>query len=201
MIDISKNQKAQLIDLSKGSTSLPTFKVGASWVKKGKKLFGIFGSGKKKCDLDLCAFAVVNGKIEEKFDCSFEKDSSGFMKSSGDDRSGGGKAEDDNEIITIKMSQVPSQVDAIVIMINSYSGEKFDEIDYASVRVYEGQDNIPTKEYCKYNVSSDNSFAGGRTLIVGSIFKTESSWEFKAIGEMRQYQYIRDFKREVGRVK
>lgn len=197
IMNLSKNQTASLIDLSKGATSLPIFKIGASWIKKGKKFMGVFGGGHAKCDLDLCAFAVVNGKIKEAWDCSFERDNSPFMKSSGDDRSGGGNRDTDNEIITIDMNKVPAEVEAVAIIINSYSGEKFDEVDYAAVRVYEGQDNAPTNILCRYEMSSDPSFIGGRTLIIGSIFKTETSWEFRAMGEMRSYQYIRDFKREV----
>lgn len=196
-MNLAKNQTAQLIDLSKGVASLPIFKIGASWVKKGSKLFGIFGSGQRKCDLDLCAFAVVNGQIKEEWDCSFERDRSPFMKSSGDDRSGGGDPSKDNEIITIDMNKVPANVEAVVIIINSYSGETFDEVDFAAVRVYEGQDNVPTNILCRYEMSSDPTFIGSKTLIIGSIFKTANSWEFKAMGEMRPYQYIRDFKREV----
>lgn len=197
-MNLSKGQVAPLIDLSKGAALLPTFKIGAAWVKKGKKLFGVFGGGQKSCDLDLCAFAVVNGKIKESMDCSFERDRSGFMESSGDDRSGGGSRDKDNEIITINMNKVPAEVEAIVVIINSFTGETFDEIDFAQVRVYEGQDNAPTTMHCRYEVSSDASFVGGRTLIVGSIFRTANSWEFKAMGEMRSYKSIRDFKREAG---
>jgi len=199
-MNLSKGQKVSLVDLSKDSSKLPIFKIGAAWVKKSKKVFGIFGGGAAKCDLDLCAFAVVNNQIEEKWDCSFQRDLSQFMKSSGDDQSGGGNRDKDNEIISIDMNKIPEEVDAVIIIINSYSGETFDEIDYACVRVYEGEDNVPTKIRCRYEVSSNQSFAGGRTLIIGSITKVDNSWQFNAIGDMRQYQHIADFKKEIGAV-
>jgi len=188
--------KGNTLNLAKGAAAtLPIFKLGASWDKKGKKLFGIFGGKHKSVDLDLCSFAVADGKIVK--ECSFQNKNAGYMVSSGDDRSGGGSEDKDNEIITLDMSKVPANIDAIIMIINSFSGEKFDEIDYAKIRVYEGQDNVPTKVHCSYNVASDPSFIGGRTLIIGSIFRNGDGWDFKAIGEMRSYQYIRDFKREV----
>lgn len=194
-MNLSKNESVTLLDLSK-NTTLPVFKIGAAWIKSSKKLFGLM-SVPQKCDLDLCAFAIVNGRIKEEWDCSFERDRSPFMSSSGDDRSGGGSKDKDNEIIKIDMSKVPSEVEGIIIMINSYSGEKFDEIEYAHVRVYEGEDNKPETMHCKYAMSSDSTFRGGRTLIIGSITKENNVWKFNAIGDMRTYQHIRDFKHEM----
>jgi tellurium resistance protein TerZ len=198
-MNLVKGQSTTLVDLSK-NTTLPVFKIGAAWIKGGqKKLFGLFNTPKSSCDLDLCAFAVVNGHIDSELDCSFQRDRSGFMKSSGDDRSGGGNKDKDNEIIAIDMNKVPNKVEGIIIIINSYSGEKFDQIDYAHVRVYEGRDNVPEKIHCKYAMSSDETFQGGRTLIIGSITKENNVWKFNAIGDMRTYQYIADFKSEMAR--
>lgn len=121
------------------------------------------------------------------------------MNSSGDDRSGNSGTKD-NEIITLDMSNVPENVDAIITIINSYSGQKFDEIPYAKIRVYEGQDNNPVKIHCEYNISNDETFKGARTLVIGSIFKENGIWSFKAIGETRTYKSIDQFKREVENV-
>lgn len=194
-MNLSKNESVQLINLSKNKT-LPVFKIGASWIKKSKKLFGLVGIP-QSCDLDLCAFAVVNGIIKDNWDCSFQRDRSPFMSSSGDDRSGGGNKNKDNEIIKIDMAKVPDEVEGIIIIINSYSGETFDDIEYAHVRVYEGEDNKPEIVHCKYALSSDETFKGGRTLIIGSITRDGNNWNFNAIGDMRTYRYIREFKHEM----
>lgn len=194
------------MQLAKGGTAnvakdgeFPVFKLGASWEKRGKKLFGLFGGGAKSVDLDLCTFAVSNGRIVK--ECHFQnKTKTGYMIFGKDDMGGGGNKEKDNEITTLITKEIPENIDAIIMIINSFSGEKFDEIDFAKVRVYEGEDNKPTKMHCEYTVSSDESFSGGRTLIVGSISRADGGWNFNAIGDMRQYQYIEDFKREVQNV-
>ena len=192
--------KNQTMNLAKGG-SLPVFKLGASWGKisrGGKKLFGVFGGGSSRdesVDLDLCSFGISSGRIVK--ECSFRSPRGPYMNSSGDDRGGGGAEVVDNEIITLDTSKIPSDVDTIVMIINSYSGQEFDEIPFAKIRVYEGEDNSPVKMHCEYNVANDASFRGARTLVIGSIFRNGNGWDFKAIGETRTYQYIDDFKREV----
>jgi tellurium resistance protein TerZ len=181
--------KGGTINLSKKGET-PIFKLGASWGRIGK---GLFSSG-KSVDLDLCAFGVSNGKVVK--ECSFRNKNAGYMKSSGDDRSGGKKG-GDNEIISIDMSKVPDNTDYIVMVINSYSGQELDKIPYAKIRVYEGRDNDPIRIHCEYNMSNNADFNKARTLIIGKIFKNNNSWDFKAIGETRTYQGINDFIKEI----
>ena len=187
--------KGSTMNLAKGGVN-PIFKLGASWESTSKKLFGVFKGKKKNVDLDLCSFGISNNRIVK--ECSYRNGNAGYMVSSGDDRSGGVK-NGDNEIITLDTSKVPESVDTIIMIINSFTGEKFDEIDFAKIRVYEGQDNVPTKIHCEYNVANDPSFVGGRTLVIGCICRNGNDWDFKAIGEMRKYKTIDDFKDEINR--
>jgi tellurium resistance protein TerZ len=196
-MQLAKNQK---MNLSKGGVT-PVFKLGASWGRiPGKKKFGIFGGGAGEAvDLDLCSFGIVGTKIVD--ECSFRTrpNYTPYMKSSGDDRGGGGAQTVDNEIITLDTSKIPANVDNIVMIINSFTGHMFDDIPFAKIRVYEGQDNNPTKVLCEYNVANDHTFSGARTLIIGRIFRNGGNgWDFEAIGEARSYKSIDDFKREVG---
>lgn len=195
--------KGQTMNLAKGGNA-PVFKLGASWgkVKIGgevkPKKFGFFGGGKttvseEAVDLDLCSFSISNDRIVR--ECSFRFPEGPYMNSSGDDRSGGVQ-DGDNEIITLDMSKVPAEIDAIVMIINSFTGHQFDEIPFAKIRVYEGEDNRPVKMHCEYNVANDDSFRGARTLVIGSIFRNGNGWDFKAIGETRAYKSINDFRRE-----
>lgn len=187
------------IQLSKGSTmslakngTNPVFKLGASWEMTRGSFLGFKGP-RKNVDLDLCSFGTSNHVIVD--ECSYRNKNTGYMRSSGDDRAGGVK-NGDNEIITLDMSKVPRSIDRIIMIINSYSGEKFDKLDFAKIRVYEGQDNVPVKVHCEYNVANDPSFVGGKTLIIGSIDRIGNGWNFKAIGEMRTYNSINMFKNE-----
>ena len=197
--------KGQTMNLAKGGNA-PVFKLGASWgkIKTGgtpiKKRFGLFGGGssavrEESVDLDLCTFAVdINGKIVK--ECSFRHETGPYMNSGGDDRGGGGRDDDDNETITLDLSKVPMDVEHIVMIINSFSGQVFDEIPFAKIRVYEGEENLPTKVHCEYNVANDATFAGAKTLVIGSLFRNGNGWDFKAIGETRTYKSIDEFRKE-----
>ncbi len=191
-------QKNQKINLAKGGSS-PIFKLGASWGKiPGRKKFGLFGSGGgKEVDLDLCAFGIEGEKIVD--ECSYRSDRAIYMGSSGDDRGGGGAEKVDNEIITLDTARIPQNIDNVVMIINSYTGETFDEIPFAKIRVYEGEDNAPTKVLCEYNVDNDASFAGSKTIIIGRIYRNGGGgWDFEAIGETRKYNKVQSFINEVG---
>lgn len=185
--------KNQTMNLSKGGV-VPVFKLGASWGKIPKKSgFGLFSKKEESVDLDLCSFAMSNGRIIK--ECSYRSPNGPYMNSSGDDRSGGVQ-DRDNEIISLDMSKVPESVDTIVMIVNSYTGQKFNEIPFAKIRVYEGADNHPVQMHCEYNVANDASFNGARTLVIGSIFRNGNGWDFKAIGETRTYKSIDEFRKE-----
>lgn len=180
--------KGSSIDLSKATTET-VFKVGASWGKiKSKGLFGFGGQG-KSVDLDLCTFALSGNKVIS--ECSFRSQHVTGMSSSGDDQSGGAKGAD-NETITLTMGAQPPHVDSIAVVINSYTGESFDELPFAKVRVYD-----KNKELCSFSMSNDEGFRGAKTLIVGVFIKAGSGWEFQAIGETRTYNSITAFRNEV----
>lgn len=182
--------KGQQINLSKAEES-PIFKIGASWGKvKSGGMFG-FGEGSQEVDLDLCTFAL-KGNNTLVSECSFRDKHVPGMTSSGDDMGGGGSG--DNETITIDTSKLRREVDNVVVIINSYSGQSFDKLPYAKVRVYTG-----AGELCQYTMDHDDSFKGAKTFIIGRFLKTAGGWEFQAIGETRKYNRINQFIAEVER--
>ena len=202
MIDLSKNQT---INLAKGTCrqSMQTkFFFGANWGKIQKvsaRKFGVFGGGVKteSVDLDICSFAISGGKVYD--ECSYRYPRRDFMiAEKGDDRAGDSVDDnEDNECISIDLSKIPDHVTDICLIINSYSGQKFDEIPFASVRIYEGMLDRPQKVHATFNLANDPSFQGARTLIVGVLSRTGNGWDFTANGETRTYHRINDFLREV----
>ncbi|AUR86276.1 TerD domain protein [Vibrio phage 1.084.O._10N.261.49.F5] len=183
-INLSKNQT---INLSKTVTQgLTNLKFGVNWGMINKKsggLFGLFGtSSAEAVDLDASVTAFSGNSPQHTI--SFQNLRNSYIVHSGDDRVGDESADDsDNETITIDFTKVPSNVDKIFLYVNSFSGQKFDEIPYAGVRVYEGQVDQPTNVLAKFEIANDSTFKGSKTMILGFVEKVNNDWEFKTIGD------------------
>lgn len=192
MINLSKKQT---INLSKQANNLTQIRFGVNWgmkeIKGIKKEGGFLGFGgkpvetiikKEAVDLDASATVFSGGNTET---VSFMKLRNSFITHSGDDRVGDDeKDDDDNETITIDLTNVPNHVQEVYLYVNSYSGEKFDEIPYAGIRIYEGNVNNPSKVIAKFDLVNDDNFKGAKTIVLGKIFKEASGdWDFEAIGD------------------
>ena len=192
--------KKQTINLSKQSDkpSLEKVLFGLNWgmiTTAGSK--GFFGFGKsegtkKSVDLDasVTCFSSTGRKMDTIY---FGKLSNSYIKHSGDDRVGDEDADDnDNETITVDLSKVPSEVAEMYFYMNSFSGEKFDEIPYAGLRIYEGVVDRPSNVMATFDVANDSSFKGSKTIIIGKLFRNEGEWDFEAIGDAKPYSRIND---------
>ncbi len=176
--------KGQKIDLRKNDGSkLTSFCVGANWGAIEKK--GFFGNKKMEAvDLDLSVGTfdsnknLINviyfGNLHEK-----------GINHSGDDLTGDTDGDDglDNEVISINLTEVPSHVDQIVFVLNSYQGHDFAIIPFASIRLYEGTPSRINKVVATFNIASDPQFAGYVSMILGKLYRRNGEWKFSAIGQ------------------
>lgn len=175
--------KQQTLNLAK-SSQLITLHFGTNWgmIESG----GFLGIGKSKQSVDLDASAIMldaNGNIIGT-PVYFGNLRAPGINHSGDDLTGDAEADDsDNEIITVDLSAIPQTVSSVIFTLNSFSGQKFDDIPYASIRVYEGQPNQPTNIKATFNLANDDSFKGSKSLVVGKLFRSNNGWDFKAIGD------------------
>jgi len=183
-INLSKNQT---INLSKAtSQGLTNLKFGVNWGMINKKSGGIFGlfssSTSEAVDLDASVTAFSGNSPQHTI--SFRNLRNSYISHSGDDRVGDENADDnDNETITIDFKKVPSNVDKIFLYVNSFSGQKFDGIPYAGVRVYEGAVDNPSNVLAKFEIANDQTFKGSKTMVLGFVEKVANDWEFKTIGD------------------
>lgn len=191
MINLSKNETINLSkEISKETLSKLNF--GVNWGKIVTKGFLGFGSKQKDVDLDASVSIFSNTGFLETV--SFWKLSNDYIKHSGDDLVGDSSFNDsDNETITIDFSKVPPNVERLFLYVNSFSGDTFDEIPYAGVRVYEGSVNDPSKVLAKFEIANDSAFKDSKTMILGMCESVSGSWEFKTIGEsVPNTQHIRE---------
>ena len=175
--------KGQRIDLKKSDGNrLNTFCVGANWGAIEKK--GLLGTKKVAVDLDLSA-AVID-ETKNLVDVIYFGNLKGLgIYHSGDDLTGDLDGDDglDNEVMEIKLSQIPNNISNIVFILNSYKKQDFATIPFASIRLYEGTPTKVDNVYAVYNIANDPKFAGYVSMILGKLYKKNNEWKFAAIGE------------------
>jgi len=196
-------EKGQRINLEKDSgQKLTNFCVGCNWGAITKKTFFGLSTSVVDVDLDLsCLLFDSNGEVVDhiwspEYNLSIVKLPQGKLDSldralhhTGDDRQGDQNGDDglDNEIITVDLNRVSSEIHSIVFFLNIYNNEKykgdFSGIPYASIRMYEGTPSKVNSVFASYNVATKTECIGKRALIMGKLYRRNGEWKFNAIGD------------------
>jgi len=180
-------EKGQRINLQKGNGSkLENICVGINWGAIEKR--GLFGIGvtKEAVDLDAsCALFNDQKQLEEVIYFGNLKSKNGAVRHSGDDLTGDMDGDDglDNEIITIQLSALNSSTSYVAFVLNSFRGQDFGVIPFASIRIYEGTPTRVNEVFAKYDIAHGAGFAGHVSMVMGVFYKRNGEWKFNAIGE------------------
>lgn len=182
-INLTKGQK---IDLRKNSgDTLSNVCVGVNWGAIEKK--GFWGNTKfESVDLDAsCATFDDNNNLLEVIYFGNLKSGNGSIKHSGDDLVGDTGGDDglDNEIISVDLSKVDSKVSKIAFVLNSFKGQDFKIIPFASIRLYEGTPTRVNEIFANYDIANDPTFSGKVSMVLGVFYKRNGEWRFNAIGD------------------
>ena len=200
-----KLEKGQRINLEKETgVKLTNFCVGCNWGAVIKKTFFGLSSSVVDVDLDLSCImfdasgnaidhiwsplykfgdkklGLPNGKLD-----SIDR----ALHHTGDDLTGDTNADDglDNEIITVNLNQVNSQINSIVFFLNIYNNSEysgdFSGIPYASIRMYEGTPKKVNQVFAQYDVATKTDCVGKRGLVMGKLYRRNGDWKFAAIGD------------------
>lgn len=177
-------EKGQRISLDKGGNQLDRVCVGVNWGAIEKK--GLFGT--KKVAVDLDASVGMYDEAKKLLDVVYFgqlKSRDGSVSHSGDDRTGDLDGDDglDNEIITIELSKVPAEVKSVAVLLNSFQGQDFATIPFASVRLYEGTPTRVDSILASYNIANDAKFKGSVSMVLGVLYRHGTAWKFKAVGD------------------
>ncbi len=188
-------QKGQRINLKKenGST-LQNVCVGVNWgaiVKTG----WLGGGSKEAVDLDAsCALLDGAKKTIDVVYFGSLKSKDGAVKHSGDDLTGDMDGDDglDNEIITLDFSKLNPSVEYIAFVLNSFRGQDFGTIPFASIRIYEGSPTVVNDIFATYNIAKEPGFTGHVSMVMGVFYKRNNEWKFNAIGEPTKDRKLED---------
>lgn len=179
-------EKGQRINLAKeNGNKLTQVCVGVNWGAIEKK--GFFGTKKEAVDLDgSCALYNDQKQVVDVvyFRNMVSKDRA--VKHSGDDLVGDTNGDDglDNEVVSVDLSRLDPSVTFVAFFLNSFQGQDFASIPFASIRIYEGTPSRVQEVFATYNIAGDKSgFAGHVSMVMGVFYKRNGEWKFNAIGE------------------
>lgn len=198
VLALNKNESTRLV--SEKGTPVIDISFGANWGKinrAGKSAAaGLFGRLASKIgvgdavledvDLDLSLIMVDNkGDIYDTVYFNNLKSKDQSVTHTGDDRAGDDEDDGiDNEIISIKGASVHPSVVSMFAVLNNFSHQKFDEIPYMGLSVYEGfVKNGKGLRIAEFRLSDNKQFKGKESIVLARLDKTNSGWEVTVIGE------------------
>jgi tellurium resistance protein TerZ len=169
-INLAKGQKIELKKADGGALTAVFMGLGWDTASGG----GIFGGGA----IDLDASVVMLDAAKNKVDAvSFMQlvSHDGSIRHSGDNRTGAGDGDD--EVIHVNLTTVPTNVETLVFVVNSYGGQTFDKVKNCFARLV---DSVENKEVCIYKLDQAGTTNTG--LVMAKVYRYNGAWKIAAIG-------------------
>lgn len=179
VINLSKGQG---ISLAKEAPGLSRLRVGLGWDERA--------TNGQAFDLDASALLLgADNRIRNEKDFVFYNNLStpnGSVVHQGDNRTGNGDGDD--ETIIIELDQVDPEIQRIVIIASSHSGDgatpiNFGQVQNAYITTYDDTKFNPAapgdSEIAHYDLSEDVSTE--TALIFGEVYRHNGDWKFKAV--------------------
>jgi tellurium resistance protein TerZ len=189
-------KKGERLDLSKKAPGLTKVFMGLGWdaatpaapAKKGF-LGGLLGgnAASKPADIDLDASVILldaEKNVVDTVSFSQLKSRDGSIVHSGDNRTG--DADGDDEVVHVDLARVDPTVVYLVFTVNSYSGQKFSDVENATARLVDAGSNA---EICKYVLAEQGNYTA---VIMASLTKTNGAWSMTAVGDFCNGRTVRD---------
>lgn len=166
----------QAVDLLKQDSSLKILNVALGWDANPYNGFDF--------DLDVTAFLLTaNEKCRDAGDIVFynrPEHVSGAVKHSGDEKNG--SKQGDDEVITVNLAKIPSDIEQIVGVITIYEGQDRKQTFGKVKNAYARLDNAETSNPL-VKVDLTEEFSKATAIEAFRVYKYNGSWRFKAIGE------------------
>jgi tellurium resistance protein TerZ len=175
-ISLTKGQKISLEKEAGGQLSRVIMGVGWDMVQKSG--FGGFfgGGGSDEIDLDAsCIMFDVNRQAIDAIWFKQLQSKDGSIVHTGDNRTGAG--EGDDEQILVDLSRIPANVKTLMFVVNSFTGQNFNQVDNAFCRVV---DQISGKEIARYTLSGQGLHTA---QVMAKLYNHNGEWKMQAIGE------------------
>jgi tellurium resistance protein TerZ len=150
--------------------------MGLGWDAVESKGFFGFGGGQKNVDLDASAMLFDNqGNLVDQVWFQQLKSKCGALVHTGDNLSGAGDGDD--EQIKVDLTLVPANIQSMFFVVNSFTGQSFNDIENAFCRVV---DDTNGEEFARYDLSAQGAHTA---QIMIKIYRHNNAWKAYAIGE------------------
>ena len=206
-VDLKKGDRISLAKDDGGLLTNVTFGLGWDPVESGeeKKKSGFFSSmfgggestssnGGEAIDLDASiGMFDASGSLEDKvwFSQKKSKDDNKSIRHSGDNTTGQG--EGDDEQIRADLSAIPANIQSLVVVITSYTGQTFNQIANAFCRMV---DDKTGEEVFNFNLSEKGN---NTAMIMLSVYRSGNNWEARGIGQLTNGRTIENIESEMAR--
>ncbi|AEI13471.1 TerD family protein [Cellulomonas gilvus] len=170
-VSLSKGQKVTLT--KDGGVALTMVRMGLGWDPVRKR--GMFGSREVEIDLDASAVLLAG---TEPVDVAFYNNlrtRDGSVQHTGDNRTGEGDGDD--ETILIDLTRVPVHVTSVMLVVSSYEGHTFEQVQNAFCRLV---DHTTGAELARYTLAGGMPHTG---MIMARVYRQGSAWKLQAVGE------------------
>ncbi|MFE2205234.1 TerD family protein [Streptomyces rubiginosohelvolus] len=173
-VNLQKNQTVSLV--KGGAPLLSRVRMGLGWEPafRGK-------------DIDLDASVIAYGPNRNHLDsCYFGKLTvlNGAIKHSGDNLTGEGAGDD--ETIVVDLGRIPSDATGLVFTVNSFTGQKFNEVAKAYCRLI---DDASGEELVRFDLTGAEPQTG--VMMAKLIKQFTGEWEMTAMGEFVKSRTVR----------
>jgi stress response protein SCP2 len=170
-VSLSKGQKVSLV--KDGGVALTMIRMGLGWDPVRKR--GMFGSREVEIDLDASAILFAG---KDPVDVAFYNNlrtRDGSVQHTGDNRTGEGDGDD--ETILIDLTRVPVHVTSVMLVVSSYEGHTFEQVQNAFCRLV---DHTTGAELARYTLAGGMPHTG---MIMARVYRQGSAWKLQAVGE------------------
>ncbi|MEU6345522.1 TerD family protein [Streptomyces sp. NPDC046977] len=165
-VNLQKNQTVSLV--KGGKPLLATVRMGLGWepAYRGKDIdldASVIAYGPQRNHIESCYFGrltILNGAIQH----------------SGDNLTGEGAGDD--EAITVHLGGLPPEVTGLVFTVNSFSGQKFNQVAKAYCRL---MDATTGEELVRFDLTGGEPRTG--VMMAKFIRQFSGEWEMTAMGE------------------
>ncbi|MDR2808358.1 MAG: TerD family protein [Spirochaetaceae bacterium] len=169
-------QKGGKVDLTKDNPGLSKLIVGLGWDTNKY-------DGGADFDLDASAFLLgASGRVTGDGDFIFynnPKHISGSVVSTGDNRTGTGKGDD--EQIKVELLKVPAEIQKIAFTVTIHEADKrrqnFGQVGNSYIRII---NEVTSEELVRFDLGED--FSIETAIVVGELYRHGPEWKFNAIG-------------------
>jgi tellurium resistance protein TerZ len=170
-------EKGQKISLSKeAGGELRRIVMGLGWDAKKKKGFLGFGGSDQEIDLDASCVMFDTGKqVVDVVWFRQLKSKDGSITHTGDNRTGAGDGDD--EQIIVELGSVPTNIVSLVFVVNSFTGQSFEQIENSFCRIVNGANQA---ELARYNLSCNGSHTA---MVMAKVYRHNGEWKMHALGE------------------